>query len=309
LHICGRSVLAALRTRLATPEDRAAIREVCLSAVGPDDYVLHDIDSWSRTGEISLAEDGAGGVLGIIRTIDLPDGSAWLGSIRTVKGAQRRGVATELTGAAMARAKRRGMTRARMLISSKNTPSLGVAAKSGFDEVFRAAVLEKGEEGADPEDVIRKTRPGPPAARGAGLYFHPTGSPEALVALAKPLGRGELTESPIIRGLRGFAGLFFMFVSAENEVLERCAPRTVPVFVDGERFIFTANRTEPWHALQPLTHGPGVAKAAVRALEIGGVGEGLVYLPMDERFHRAYIEAGFEYSKWAREAVVLERLL
>lgn len=299
-------VLSSLRIRVATEADKEAVRGVCLSAVGPDDYVLHDLDRWFGTGEISLAEDSSGRAVALMRTIDLPDGAAWLASMRTIKEMQGQGIASGLTLAAMERAKRRGMGLGRLLISAKNAPSLRVAKKCGLEEVCRVSVLEKGEEGGSDEDVIRKARlqAGSPPPEAA-----PRGSPEALAALAKPLGRRELEESPIILGLRGYAGLFFTFVSAENDVIERCAPRTLPVFVEGERFLFTANRTEPWHGLQPVSHGPGAAKAAVRALEISGVGEGVVFLPMDERIHRPYLEAGFVYSKWAGEAVVLERLL
>ena len=139
--------------------------------------------------------------------------------------------------------------------------------------------------------------------------MRPVGGPEALAGLVKSLGRRELEESPVVVALGGYVGLFFQFVRAERGVVERAAPRTLPISVDGERFIFTANRDFPWHALQPLSHGPGVARAAVRALEISGVGEGVVFLPLDAKFHQPYLDAGFVFSKWAREAVILEKQL
>jgi len=309
-------VLSSLGIRVASPDDKDAIRRVCLSAVGPEDYVLQDLDGWFTAGEVSIAEDSSGRPVAVMRTIDLPDGAAWLASIRTIKEMQGKGVASEITRAAMERAKRRGMTHGRLLISAKNTASLRVAQKCGLEELFRVSVLEKGEEAGSEEDIIRKSRtPGHAVGvkedrRGSEApVARVPGSPEALAALAKPLGRGELDESPVVIGLRGYVGLFFTFVSAEREVVAKCAPRTVPVFVDGERFLFTANRTEPWHGLQPISNGPGVGKAAVRALELAGIGEGVVFLPLDARMHRPYLDAGFAYSKWAREAVILERQL
>ncbi len=132
----GNTVQLMWLTRVATMNDRDAIRKLCIATAGPDDYVLLMLDDLIQRSSTIIAQDGAK-VIGTITYRRQMDGSAWILSARTHPRYQRKGVAASIIRSCEYIAGKEGTHPLRLWTESDNVAGKAAFMKMGFREVGR----------------------------------------------------------------------------------------------------------------------------------------------------------------------------
>jgi len=122
--------------RKATLEDRDAVKELCISAVGPDDYVILMLDDLIKRATVLIALD-KGKAIGMMAYHRQMDASAWISSARTHPDYQRKGVAALIMRSCEDLAREDGGGTLRLWTESDNESGKAAFMKSGFREVGR----------------------------------------------------------------------------------------------------------------------------------------------------------------------------
>jgi GNAT superfamily N-acetyltransferase len=118
--------------RHASMEDWPAVSEIS-TASGYDDYINTIGPSYMSDGSVVVYEEAR--ILGFGKINYLEDGSAWLSGLRVHPDAWRKGVGISLSLYLMQLAMGHGHNLARMLIEDRNTRSINLSLKMGFQPV------------------------------------------------------------------------------------------------------------------------------------------------------------------------------
>lgn len=123
----------AINVRPATPADRDAVVAVEAGSTPGLRYVARVFDDFvtDSTGEFTVAEIGSA-VVGCAKLTRLPDGSAWLETLRVAPAFQGLGVGKRLYEGFFAFAGRAGISTMRMYTGVTNAASKGLAERFGF---------------------------------------------------------------------------------------------------------------------------------------------------------------------------------
>lgn len=124
---------AAITIRPAAPGDLDAVIAVEAGSTPGLRYVARVIDDFvaDPTGEFTVAEIG-GIVVGCAKLTRMPDGSAWLETLRVAPAFQGLGVGKRLCEGFFAFARREGISMMRMYTGVTNAASKGLAERFGF---------------------------------------------------------------------------------------------------------------------------------------------------------------------------------
>ncbi len=116
--------------------DLEAVAAFCRGTFRWGDYIPEVFASWvgDGHGRVLVAEQ-AGAVLGLMHIAWQGAGQAWFEGMRVHPDHRRKGVAVELTQAALAAARAEGVRVARLAIDQDNRPSLSLAERCGFSRV------------------------------------------------------------------------------------------------------------------------------------------------------------------------------
>ncbi|HYM40628.1 MAG TPA: GNAT family N-acetyltransferase [Thermoplasmata archaeon] len=273
-------------TRRATPADVPALRELCLAAVGTDDYVPHFLDRFVRDATTLVATDVAR-IVGMMVADDTPDGGVWLRAARTHPEVRRRGVATALNRACEDIARLRGRACLRLWAEARNTASVEAARRCGF------------------RDRARFTR------------MRIRAAPTALEVSLEPLDPerdGPLLEtSPFLRRSSGYVFHDFYFIPltranarwlAAAGALWRFGPNAVAISEDFEDLRGKDLQVQllAGDAATVLRAAPAVARAR-------GADRVESFLPHEPELLDTAKAVGFEPMEWGQEAILLEKRL
>ena len=169
------------KIRRGTLEDEARLRDLCVAAVGPDDYVLSILHHVLAKETTLLAFEGPR-LVGSMTYRELPDASGWLAAARTHPDARKRGVSTALVATCERLARRRGVGPLRLWTNATNASGVAAFRKAGFREIARFARLGRPSEPRGPapgvetasyaHDLARRVAASPPVRAGAGFVNH-----------------------------------------------------------------------------------------------------------------------------------------
>ncbi|MGZ8754058.1 MAG: N-acetyltransferase family protein [Acidimicrobiia bacterium] len=131
--------------RPARPEDKAAIAAFTTDTFSWGDYVADVFDSWLENphGQMLVAENQSGDVIGMARVSMLSASEAWIQAARVHSDHRRQGVGGRLTHAGEAWAVERGALVIRLLTEDWNEAAQRQVEKSAFRLVARWAMAQK----------------------------------------------------------------------------------------------------------------------------------------------------------------------
>jgi ribosomal protein S18 acetylase RimI-like enzyme len=270
--------------RKATLKDREKVRELCVSAVGHDDYVIFMLDGLIRRAATMIALD-EGKVIGMMAYHRQMDGSAWISSARTHPDYRRRGVATSIMRSCEDLAKEHGDGPLRLWTESNNESGKAAFAKVGFREVGRFTRMSA-----------------PPTNPGPVEDFGPLGYSERLwnaVRSSQILSRSNFYLDHGFGFLKVTRGLFKTLV---DRGFVYGWGRNVAVMSE---FMFAGMETleaqilldDPRETLRDL---PAIAGA-------NNMEQVHTFLPHEAELIRAARNAGFELIDWGMEAILCEK--
>ncbi len=273
-------------TRRAVREDLPALRDLCLAAVGADDYVLDFLERFVRDSTTLLASD-RGRIVGMMVSDDTPDGAVWLHAARTHPEHRREGVATALNRACEEIALLRGRSSLRLWAEARNTASVEAARRSGFRERARFTRMRVDAQHPSPETQLEPLDPD----RDWSL----------------------LATSPFLRMSAGFLfhDFYFLPVTKPNarwlageRALWRFGSNAVSVSEDFE---------DVWGKdlqIQLLAGEPdAILRAAPAVARSWGADRVESFLPHEPALLERARDAGFDIMGWGREAVLFEKSL
>lgn len=277
--------------RRASLRDVPSLVTLCKEAVGPDDYVIDEIEESVLRSVVHVALQGTERIVGMMSYRPCLDGSAWLSQARTHPDFRRQGVARAIINSFVGLARNSRVPTIRLWSESTNREGVASFSALGFKEVGRfvrmrgvAASLSRGDRrsmgaslSAKPlrfdETLWRRVSASPIVAKGSGYVYQewgflPATRPVAFALAAKGLFReweGNLV--------------------ALGEHPERSEDLWVTMW-DGSlsRTLAAATR---FAALQDRRHAD-------------------VFLPKESDLLAEARSAGFEAGSWGREAVVAE---
>lgn len=178
---------AEIVVRPARPEDREAVLAFCARIWDGHDYIAYVWDAWladTRGALLVAIEAGSERPVGLVHVRMVSDDEAWMEGIRVDPDARRRGIARQLSVAALVAARARGTRVARLMISRENAASQQLAAGFGYAKVaevvrYEAPALEPeapgesedAESGEDMAESDDHTAPAHDAAPGMRLII------------------------------------------------------------------------------------------------------------------------------------------
>ena len=273
-------------TRQAAIEDVGALRELCVAAVGPDDYVLGFLERFVRDSITLVAVDGDQ-IAGMMVYDDTPDGGAWLHAGRTHPERRRQGVATDLNRACEDLARLRKRDCVRLWAEAQNVASVVAVRRSGFEERARFTRMRMAAnrtvedlhlERLDPDRDALLLEGSPFLRRSAGYLFH------------------DFYFLPLTHANA-------QWLAAEG-ALWRFGDNAVAISEDFE---------EVWGKDLQVQLLAGDAAAILRAAPAIAVNRGAdrveSFLPHDGVVLQTARDAGYEFMGWGREAVLFEKRL
>ena len=274
-----------VRVRGARPADLPTVAALCRRTVGVGDYVLFDLAATLRAGGVLLAVDH-GRAVGMMDTAPTADGALWLSKARTDPAWQRKGVARAVIGAAVERARRRGLGALRLWTNADNASGNIASRKAGMWEV----------------------------ARFFGAMARPLREvPRSTEAASRSQVGATVLSSPVLADGKGYVPADWHFVRWSRRLLRHPSMEIVREHrgaVLASRALARRSFPYGWFAFAVL-RGP-VTAALREGRRIAGAMEAdraFVYLPARPAYRRASRAAGFETLDWGTEAVVYERRL
>lgn len=273
-------------TRQATDADVPALRDLCTTSVGPDDYVLAFLDRFVRDSVTLVALDGPRPI-GMMVYDDIPDGSVWLHAARTHPDHRRQGVATELNRACAELARSRNRESLRLWADASNLASVAAARREGFEERARFTRMRV--------DASRST----PDVR--------------LEPVDLDRGWPMLESSRLLRLGSGFVFYDFYFLPFTRVNAEWLA-RQGALLRFGENVVCVSEDFEDaWGKdlqIQPLAgDAAAILQAAPAIARSQGADRVESFLPHDAELLALARGAGFELMDWGREAILFEKPL
>ncbi len=120
--------------RPAQADDLPALQEVEKLSTPSLTYLPYVFEQFRRDpgGELSVAEDESGRLVGCGKFTRLPDGSAWLETLRVIPACQGQGVGKLFYQRFLETARAQGITTLRMYTGVENLTSRGLAERFGF---------------------------------------------------------------------------------------------------------------------------------------------------------------------------------
>lgn len=171
--------------------------ELCLEAVGEDDYVLVMLDDLIKRSATFVALDGSK-VIGMATYRDQLDKTGWVSSVRTHPVYRRKGVAGAIDAAMEKHGKQRGSTALRLWTEGDNEAGKAAFSKMGYSEIGR---------------FTRLTAPKGESGEGLEVKRH---------SYSDDLWR-RVNESEIMAESKSFVNYDFGFLKLEPQVLQRLA--------------------------------------------------------------------------------------
>ena len=267
-----------MRIRLARTTDLNRLAALCRAAVGPDDYVLEFLKEKVRAREVSVVEVRRR-IVSMLGFTPCPDGSLWLGQIRTHPAFRRRGLASLLIEDARVRAARARRPALRMWISVRNTASRRMAESTGFR---RVAVFSRRVAGPDegPSRVGVTRRADDAFERWRRSALRPAGS--------------------------GYLCYEYHFLPLTLSTLRRIASARHLLMGPKAVLVFWRENTETG-GVSVLAGGREALLAARRAVAERRLKHVWTFLPRTAKILRSARQAGFVKGSWGSHAIVYER--
>lgn len=258
--------------------------ELCVSTVGPNDYVILMLDGLIKRATTFIALD-EGKVIGMMVHHKQIDGSAWILSARTHPEYQRKGVAASIMRSCEDLAVEERLSSLRLWTESDNQSGKAAFTKIGFREVGRFTRMRA-----------------PPARSGLSEDFGPLSYSERL--WAKVQSSEVLTKSGFylnhdVGFLKITRGLFKTLVD-KGYVYgwgRNVAVMSESMFNGVETLEAQMLLDDPLEAMKDL---PAIARAH-------NMEEVRTFLPHDAEMIGAARDAGFELIDWGNEAILCEK--
>ena len=143
--------------RLDREHELERLREF-LSETDPRDYLLEDIDEWTREGRLSVGVD-EGSWVAFGRVHDLGHGEGWVSGLRVDRSRRRQGIGSWLLSGMLSDARSMGLTEFRAVIEDKNLASRRLFERHGFLPTF-AMTLRGARAGTAGTGPLRLARTG-----------------------------------------------------------------------------------------------------------------------------------------------------
>jgi len=269
--------------RRASLHDADALISLCKASVGPDDYVIGELDRLILQGVLHVALDGER-VIGSMHYSPAIDGSGWLGAARTHPDYRRQGVATAIVQSFVGLASRSRVDALRLWSSARNVAGNRSARACGFREVARFT------------RVKRKSARGP--ARASRLPFDTD-----LV--------DEIRVSPVARLSNGYVPYDWYFLPLTPANVHLLAGAGAFHRVAGGVALFSVHSEEGWEGVLEFGLAAGQPARILQAMPSAGHALGLKelhsFLPHDAAVLEAARKAGFVNAPWGQEAILFER--
>lgn len=149
-----------LEIRRARAEDAEDVLSFCRQTFDWGDYIDEVWSGWlaDETGELLVATVD-GHAAGILHLALAPEGQAFLEGLRVNPLYRRTGIGRTLTEVALAKARDKGASTARLLIALANRPSMSLARQLGFRQIASYRVFTRRAAQSDAVDNIRPGRP------------------------------------------------------------------------------------------------------------------------------------------------------
>lgn len=270
--------------RKATIEDREAVKELCVSAVGPHDYVIFMIDPLIKLATVLIALDKKK-VIGVMTYHRQMDGSAWISSARTHPDHLRKGVAASIIKSCEDLARKDRLGSLRLWTDSDNESGKAAFMRTGFREVGRFTRMSS-----------------PPAKTGLSEDFGPLAYSEVLwtkVQSSKVLSKSGFYLNHGFGFLKINQGIFKTLV---DKGFVYGWGRNVAVMSE---FMFDGLETME---AQILLDDPLVAVKDLPAIATANNMEQVhTFLPHDAEMIGAARDAGFGLIDWGMEAILCEK--
>lgn len=268
--------------RRASLRDQADLADLCRAAVGPDDYVIRDLEGLILREVVHVALGAKDEVVGMMAYRPCIDGSAWIGQARTHPDYRRLGVARALVESFVGLARASNTPAIRLWSESTNAEAVASFTAVGFREVARFA------------RVVSLPARGPPKAR-------PRAFDEALCR--------QVSGSSIVAKGRGYVFHDGTFVPASRPVVFVLAAHGLFRAWNGNLLALASPSGNPdkAYAFTPWAGPVGeLFEEACRQAAQAGCGSVEAFLPYDRGVIGEARRAGFEPGSWGRAAILCE---
>lgn len=278
--------------RIARAGDQKKIVRLCKRAVGPDDYVLHELSGVIQGKHLFLAfsDNAEDALIGMSNYTPTFDKSAWLGMARTDPAWRGLGVAQFLQKSMASYAKRHGVNALRFFVSTTNIPSLRAARKGGFRVVASVAHVS--------------LKPSSNALSRHDSYPN-------LKEIKYPRGRvfeEIVRNSRYVKAMNCYVSRGYAFVRASKKNIEWIASHN-EIFSYEDNSTFILCKTQPTHGEFCLLSG-GTRQCLANILQksremkfktLGG------FLPYNRSIIYGTARLGFERDSWAKHGLVFQK--
>lgn len=147
-----------MRLRRIDPGRDAGRLRAFLSAADPGDYLLEDLEEWTRSGRLWVGED-RGEWVAFGRLEELGDGEAWVSGMRVAPARRGQGLGGQLLQGILSDARTVGSTAVRAVIEDPNLASRRLFARFGFRSCAELT-LRRGIARPGPEHLLHQARAG-----------------------------------------------------------------------------------------------------------------------------------------------------
>jgi len=272
--------------RVDPQQDLAQLRAF-LTDSDPRDYLLDEMEEWTRDGRLWAGTEG-GVWVAFGRVHDLGSGEAWVSGLRVALPHRGQGMGNQLLNGLLADARSVGLSEYRAVIEDENLRSRALFARNGFRPVVEMT-LRRGSSRPGGSDLLRRARSG-----------DRLGGPVGWIPAAT--GRVDLVPGPD-------AGRF-----------GRWDPRVVARWVDESKLYLAPGMAVAVQAdwltrprtlwANPLTGDPEELLPAIGSLANRlGQEEWQAFLPSTEPLRRLYADQGLHpHPAWGDRIHLYERI-
>jgi RimJ/RimL family protein N-acetyltransferase len=163
--------------RLDPEHDLERLREFLLDS-DPRDYLLEDLDEWTRGGRLWVGMEG-GSWVAFGRIHDLGHGEGWVSGLRVGLSRRGEGLGSQLLNCLLSDARSSGLTELRAVIEDGNQASRRLFDRHGFHPIFEMT-LRRAKAGAVGAQPLRPARAGDRRDRPIGWLPSLTGRVDLL---------------------------------------------------------------------------------------------------------------------------------